>query len=417
VPYRTEDLQISESEASRIRAWLRADVAAGPRGPVSRSAERRRRKIILDTDIGTDVDDALALLLLLELPEDNVELLGVTTVYGYSHVRAAVAEHVIRGFESECDRPGSIPVLAGESTPLGTHRPVWHTGTEGHGLLAQEELEHLKTRADFVVANGHALVPVTAPEEQSERHAAARWIAEQTRRFPGGVTIVSIGQLTNVAVALEVDPGMKDRVERLVHMAVGGRMPRSDLPDREYPCGEPQARVVSGAGTAWFHYPNHNVSGDTLAAARVYASGMRIDVIPHLVTGQLWWGEAPVFELKDREMEVARRACLDLMAATAPRHTAAVGTLLRVWLDHRSSVFGCPVRGTCPHDALTVAEAAYPGRFLDFSEPGHLLVHEWGGFATFVCVPGGPHRMATEVRARLFIEFMSEHLRPVAPSS
>lgn len=42
-----------------------------------------------------------------------------------------------------------------------------------------------------------------------------------------------------------------------------------------------------------------------------------------------------------------------------------VGKLLKEWLDYRTSVFNTPVRGTCPHDALTVLEAIYPGETTD----------------------------------------------------
>ena len=70
------------------------------------------------------------------------------------------------------------------------------------------------------------------------------------------------------------------------------------------------------------------------------------------------------------------------------------------------------MNGTCPHDPLTVCEAVYPGRFLGFTEAGYLMVHEWAAFASFVCVPGGPHRMARSVSARSFIEFLSTHIEP-----
>ncbi len=413
VPYRSEALKISESDRERIHAWIEVDEQAGAREPPSRPTTQSRRKIILDTDIGTDIDDALALLMLLELPEDDVELVGLTTVYGYSHVRANVAERIVRAFEHQRGRSNSIPVLAGESTPLGTHRPVWHSGTEGLGILPVEEIERLRRRADFVVANGISIVPLSTPAHEQGRHAAARWIAEQTRQFPGAVTIVSIGQLTNVAVALAADPAMQDNVERVVHMALGDRVPRNELPS-DCPGESHTAPIVAGSGSVWHHRPNHNVSGDTLAARIVYGSRAKIDVLPHAVTSQIWWGEVPARAPGRREWTVARDACLALMDARAPGHAAAVGALLRVWLDYRSGIFGAPVRGTCPHDALTVAESIYPGRFLDFTAQGHLVVHEWAGFSSFVCAPGGPHRLATAVRADPFVEFLSKRLHPAA---
>jgi hypothetical protein len=47
--------------------------------------------------------------------------------------------------------------------------------------------------------------------------------------------------------------------------------------------------------------------------------------------------------------------------ATAPPESEVVGRLLKTWLYYRSGIFFRDVRGTCPHDALTVAEAIYPG--------------------------------------------------------
>ncbi len=90
-------------------------------------------KILLDTDIGSDIDDALALLLLLRLPD--IELLGVTTVYGCTDVRAKVCKTIL-------DAAGNnAPVFAGESTPLISTIPVWHAGTEGHGVLNDDEFD------------------------------------------------------------------------------------------------------------------------------------------------------------------------------------------------------------------------------------------------------------------------------------
>ena len=55
------------------------------------------QKVIIDTDVGTDVDDALALLMALNAQEPAVELLGITTVYGHSALRAATAVSIAAG--------------------------------------------------------------------------------------------------------------------------------------------------------------------------------------------------------------------------------------------------------------------------------------------------------------------------------
>jgi purine nucleosidase len=89
------------------------------------------KKILFDTDIGSDIDDALALLLLLRVPD--VELVGLTTVYGCTDIRAKVAKKIL-------DAAGcSAPVVAGHATPFESPMPVWHAGTEGDAVLTDLE--------------------------------------------------------------------------------------------------------------------------------------------------------------------------------------------------------------------------------------------------------------------------------------
>jgi purine nucleosidase len=408
-PYREERLIISDQEKVTLQRWMAED-AARPARATHRGGARRRRKLVIDTDIGTDIDDALALLMLLKFPEEDFELLGLTTVYGYSHLRAAVAERIVRAFEGDRGVKISLPILAGESTPLGTHREVWHTGTEGLGVLSEREISELKGRADFDVSNGLSPSPIT--RGSSRGHEAASWIAEQMMSNPGEVTLVGLGSLTNIAVALELEPAMASRVGRLVYMGMGNRFWKPQVSEEDFPFRPREEPVCPGHGVAWFHYPNHNLCSDTLAAARVFASGMKIDVVNDTVTNQLWFGEP--LSSRHEEVEEARAACLALREPPSSSASAVVGRLLDVWLRYRSMIFGLPVRGTCPHDALTVADAVYPERFVEFTEPGHLMIHEWAAFPTFVCGEGGPHRIGRAVSARPFLELMGTTLMPCA---
>ncbi|MGC4115142.1 MAG: nucleoside hydrolase [Myxococcales bacterium] len=319
--------------------------------------------------------------------------MGVTTVYGHSHLRAAVAQKVVGAWAARLGRPAP-KVVAGESTPLGTHMPVWHTGFEGHEILPPEEVAALMRRSDFVVENG--LAPGT-------RHDAARFIVEQVRARPGEVTLACIGALSNVATALRLDPGIAPLVRRIVFMGTGSRLRAAPDGLSRLPMAGPKEPVVPGRGVPWLHYPNLNIVGDTLAAVRVFESGIPVDVVGDTVTNQLWWG-APD--------EASASECRALREAREPAESAVVGQLLDVWLRYRTVIFGRPVAGTCPHDPLTVAEAIYPRRFLQFSAPGHLLVHEWAGFSTFVCGAGGPHRLARTVDAGGFLELLGRRLVP-----
>ena len=98
------------------------------------------RPIILDTDIGTDVDDAMALALALASPE--LEIVGITVVHGDAPLRARIARKLLE-FAGRTE----IPVVAGLSLPLAMPLPEnfhWMPrlrGHEGRGLLSASELE------------------------------------------------------------------------------------------------------------------------------------------------------------------------------------------------------------------------------------------------------------------------------------
>ncbi len=82
-------------------------------------------RLILDTDIGTDVDDSLAIAVLLASPE--IQLDGITCVYGDVGLRARMVRKLLRlaGRERAC------PVLLGVEPPLLGLRPVYWAGHEG----------------------------------------------------------------------------------------------------------------------------------------------------------------------------------------------------------------------------------------------------------------------------------------------
>src|SRR5215207_4834344 len=85
-----------------------------------------RRPVIVDTDIGTDVDDILALVLLARAAE--LQLIGVTTVYGDTSLRARMTRLVLD--QLDC---AHVPIGVGARETL-TGRPVWWAGHEGQGL-------------------------------------------------------------------------------------------------------------------------------------------------------------------------------------------------------------------------------------------------------------------------------------------
>lgn len=176
---------------------------------------------ILDTDIGSDVDDALALCLALVSPE--IDLCGITTVYGNTHTRARIARALTR----IASRPG-IPVLAGLQLPLLRERPVHWMGHEGVGIdLADADLEPDPGNAvDFLVSS--------------------------VRKRPGRLSIIAIGPLTNIAAAIIIAPEIVEMTRELIFIGGVARLAQNalDVPAVEWNvrCDPEAARVVFRSG-------------------------------------------------------------------------------------------------------------------------------------------------------------------------
>lgn len=150
--------------------------------------------IFLDTDIGDDIDDALALVVALRSPE--VELRGVTTVFRDAGRRAQMALRVLE----LAGRP-EVPVWAGESLPLGQ---AWEQIPEGARLGKQFEK---LPEGTLGVQPGHAVPALKAAIQDA--HAAGEKL-----------TVVPIGPLTNIAKLFQEHPEV---IERCRVVLMGGQ--------------------------------------------------------------------------------------------------------------------------------------------------------------------------------------------------
>jgi purine nucleosidase len=183
--------------------------------------------ILLDTDIGSDIDDAFALALVLNSPE--LDLLGVTTVSGDAEARARLAAKMLED-AGRLD----VPVVAGAS---GKPLPIEQC------LLA----ENLKSPS---------LLPIAAEE----------FLESEIRRRPGQITIVAIGPLTNIAALLKKYPDAAKEIKQIVLM--GGSIERGYAPG-----SKPEAE--------------YNIKMDPAAAQVVFTSGVPIVMAPLDVTAML----------------------------------------------------------------------------------------------------------------------------------
>jgi len=147
--------------------------------------------LILDTDPG--IDDAMAIAYACAHPE--LELLGLTTVFGNVPVKLAThnALAVLENFSK-----GDIPVAQGASLPL-VQKPLPHPYFV-HGDDGMGNIDLADGKAEAVTAN------------------AAEFIVEQSRQRPGEICLVAVGPLTNIALALRLDPELPQRIRKLVVM-------------------------------------------------------------------------------------------------------------------------------------------------------------------------------------------------------
>lgn len=193
-------------------------------------------KLLLDTDIGTDVDDAVALAYLLAHPA--CDLLGITTVTGQAAERAALCSVLCYA----AGRP-EIPIYPGAEVPLAG---------EQRQLVAQQA----------------AALPRWPHQSEFPRGEAVDFLARTIRAHPGEVTLLTIGPLTNAALLFQADPEAAGLLKALVLM--GG-------------CFNPASPECGR--TEW------NIAGDAAASAVVYQAPVRVhrslglDVTQQVVLG------------------------------------------------------------------------------------------------------------------------------------
>ncbi|MBI9103173.1 MAG: nucleoside hydrolase [Spirochaetales bacterium] len=148
-------------------------------------------KIIIDTDPG--IDDAMAIFYALESPE--LEVLGLTTIFGngFTDVTTANALKLL-----EIAERTDIPVSRGADHPFKgkfTDPATFVHGDDGQG-------------------NINLPAPLGKPVDER----ASEFIIQKVNEFPGEVTLVPIGPLTNIALALLAEPGLDKKIKRIVLM-------------------------------------------------------------------------------------------------------------------------------------------------------------------------------------------------------
>ena len=201
-------------------------VGSGAWGGSTRAAEASAAEpqlVIIDTDIGDDIDDAFAVALALRSPE--LKILGVITAFGNTELRARLVDRYLAAVGRS-----DIPVEAGVHT----------------------ETDNVMTQAAYAMRS---------PEKKHGDGVA--FLLDEIRRHPGQITLIAIGPLFNEQAAIARDPATFRKLKRVVMM--GGSVQRGyDGPNGERRPPEPE----------W------NIDRDPAGAKALFAAGVPIFMMP-----------------------------------------------------------------------------------------------------------------------------------------
>ncbi len=194
---------MANEERRRVAAIVRAGCLAGTvflgaavpaAGQTKTGGDAEREKVLFDCDIGSDIDDAYAMALLLASPE--IELVGVTVGHARTPDRALLALRML--YETGLDH---IPVYVGRETALVTLRDG-----EPH-----DEFKQAPYNRQFHWGRGF-------DELEPESQPAAEFIVEALSANPGEITLLTVGPVTNIGDALLLDPDVLKNAKRVLSM-------------------------------------------------------------------------------------------------------------------------------------------------------------------------------------------------------
>jgi purine nucleosidase len=275
--------------------------------------------VFVDTDIGDDIDDALALALLLCSPE--LRVVGVSTVFGDTHLRARLAAYLLQTYGYP-----DVPVAAGQALPI--------------------QFRHQPSGVCQAVVLTHAM------EFSLSALSGSELLLQTARAYPGELTLLCLGPLTNIALALQKEPKLGSLLRQVFFM---------------------------GGASRTFFWPDWNVRSDARAAQLFLQARLPVTMIGYNLTFAC--------HLQSSEVESVNRA--------SGSRLHLLSRLIAAWQEHqpywRSRLPGL-------HDPLVVAALCAPQFFRFASLPVRVLVH--GPFAGWTIprwLNGFPVRAALSV--------------------
>jgi purine nucleosidase len=196
-------------------------------GPLAHTQQPQAQKVIIDTDIGDDIDDAFAVGLILASPE--IDIVGIGSAWGDTALRSRMIDRLL----CETGR-GSIPSLTGIA----------------------------KSKSG---AGGFSQRPWASAGIERPHKDAVSFLLDQIRRNPNEITLLAIGPLTNIGAAIDHDPDTFRKLKRVVLM--GGSIYRGyDDGLGLTPSAPPSAE--------------YNLAMDPAAAQKLFSSGVPIYMMP-----------------------------------------------------------------------------------------------------------------------------------------
>lgn len=259
------------------------------------------RRIIIDTDPG--VDDSMAILFAFNSPEVQVEAL--TTIFGNGGAETTTA-NALRLIEMA--GRADVPVARGAETPL--LRPFIGEGWRVHGR------------------NGLGGVELPPPQGKPDPRRAAQLIVDMVMANPGQITLVPLGPLTNIALAVSLEPKIAEHVQEVVLMG-----------------GAANARGnASGVAEA-------NIRNDPEAASIVFDAPWRVTMVGLDVTCKV----------------VMTPDYIDALAATGKPYTSFIAQISKHYMDfYRTYV---DIDGFYVHDSSALAYVIDPTLFETVNVP------------------------------------------------
>lgn len=263
-------------------------------------------KVILDVDTGSD--DAIAIMTALRSPE--LDVLGIMTVNGNKPVENTT-ENTLRVLDL-MGLGDKIPVYKGCGEPLAA------------GLLRTRSMNTAKDMVEKdgrIITYHHPYLEEFPPSRtKPEKERAVTWLIRTLMESDGDITIVAVGPLTNLAVALRANPEIAGKIKKIIIMG-GGCLQTNTTSASEF-----------------------NIHMDPEAAQIVLTSGCEILLVPLDATHRAW--------VTKEESQRFREIGSPVSVAVADLLDSRIEAY-----DELQPVSVAPSASTPPHDALAVCAA------------------------------------------------------------